>query len=288
MNRLDKLKSKMHMLIRRLPGQQGNTLAYIAMVLVIFGVIGVAMISLLTSAVTSSATPNYTRRAQYTSEAGVRYAMSELRNNDFKRNVVDGLNNTTEYELSTGDKFELNVFSLWFRSATDESIPTDGWEVTGNIEEGKIPATFPPIAGNNIFAVNIESTEDDGAGKLVIPASGSKSTAAIQSSTPDTGTYASITLTLADDFEVNKDNRVCLAVQPLANQSPIAGGSLNVHADARFIFPKYDGAVYIYNKVVYYEQAIYWDSGPARLELTKLAWMRITRMIMSSYGLQTT
>jgi Tfp pilus assembly protein PilX len=268
MNRLDKLKSKIHMLIRRLPGQQGNTLAYIAMVLVIFGVIGVAMISLLTSAVTSSATPNYSRRAQYASEAGVRYAMSQLRSNNFKSSVVDDLNTTT-YVLSTGDKFELNVFSLWLRSTSDESIPTDGTQVTGSIEEGEIPATFSMTPGN-IFAVNIESTQDDGAGNLIIPApaSGTKSTAAIQSYSK-TGT--SMTLTLADDFEINKDNRMCLAVHPLTDQSPLTGGSLNVHADARLIFPKYDGAVYIHNEVVYYEQAIYHSGPPAKLELKNLS-----------------
>ena len=51
MNRRDHLKSIMQIVMRRLPGKQGNTLAYIAMVLIIFGVIGVAMISLLTSSV---------------------------------------------------------------------------------------------------------------------------------------------------------------------------------------------------------------------------------------------
>ena len=57
-------------------------IAYIALVLIIFGVLGGVMASLLTSSMTSSATPNYSRRALYMTEAGMRYGLSELRNTE--------------------------------------------------------------------------------------------------------------------------------------------------------------------------------------------------------------
>ena len=63
----------------RLSGDRGNILIYVLMTMVIFAVIGVTMVSLFSTSISSSATANETRRAFYLSESGIRYAMSELR-----------------------------------------------------------------------------------------------------------------------------------------------------------------------------------------------------------------
>ena len=50
---------------------QGNVLVYLVLVVLIFGVLGVTIASLFSSATTSSATPNDARRAYYVAESGV-------------------------------------------------------------------------------------------------------------------------------------------------------------------------------------------------------------------------
>ena len=69
----------------RLSQKGGNVLVYIVMLMVIFAVLGVAMVSLFSTSIGSSATANDSRRATYLSEAGIRYAASELRAADFSK-----------------------------------------------------------------------------------------------------------------------------------------------------------------------------------------------------------
>ena len=57
---------------------QGNVLVYLIVVILIFGVLGVTIVSLFTTATSSSATPNDARRARYVTESAMRYAFSEL------------------------------------------------------------------------------------------------------------------------------------------------------------------------------------------------------------------
>ncbi len=65
-----KIKAKLVIILRWLANPKGNVIAYIAMLLIIFGSIGGIMASLLTSSVTSSATPNHSRRAEYNQQHG--------------------------------------------------------------------------------------------------------------------------------------------------------------------------------------------------------------------------
>ncbi len=74
--------------------RKGSVLVYLIVVLLIFGVLGVTMVSLFTTATSSSATPNNARRADYASESGMRYAFSELRNTDFATATINKLNST--------------------------------------------------------------------------------------------------------------------------------------------------------------------------------------------------
>ena len=54
--------------------ERGNILIYVLMTTVIFAVIGVTMVSLFSTSISSSATANETRRAFYLSESGIRSA----------------------------------------------------------------------------------------------------------------------------------------------------------------------------------------------------------------------
>ena len=106
----------------RFLSSQGNILVYIVMTMVIFGVLGVTMVSLFSTSITSSATQNDTRRATYLSEAGTRYAMSELLTGDFSDTTINNLNGT-EYTVNSAGKFWINIFSPWFElNLTDPTI----------------------------------------------------------------------------------------------------------------------------------------------------------------------
>ena len=103
------------MSLRPLTTTKGSVLVYLIVVILIFGVLGVTMVSLFTTASTSSATPNDARRAFNLAESGTRYAFSELRHNDFAEATINDLNSTT-YNVTDAGSFSLRVFSLWFWS----------------------------------------------------------------------------------------------------------------------------------------------------------------------------
>ncbi len=65
------------------------------------------MVSLFSTSTSSSATRNDARRAAYALEAGVRYAFSEMRNEDFATDTIGKLNSTTAYTLDSGQNFNI-------------------------------------------------------------------------------------------------------------------------------------------------------------------------------------
>src|SRR5512133_493328 len=96
-------------------------MVYVLMTMVIFAVIGVTMVSLMSTSISSSATANETRRAFYLAESGLRYAMSELRQGGFSSANVNRLN-TTSFKIPPEGSFNVNVFGAWFRSRSNQSV----------------------------------------------------------------------------------------------------------------------------------------------------------------------
>jgi len=244
---------------RWLSGQSGNVIAYIAMLLIIFGVIGAIMATLLTSSVTSTATPNHSRRALYMTEAGMRYGLSQLRNNEFAPSVIDDLNNTT-YTLSAEETFTLNIFGPWFDSASDQSFSAGG-NLTLNVPEGERPQDFKINFPADIWVVNYDYIGD----------SLSTSTSVRDPITSFSGTNP-LTIGLTADFIVGKHERVCLAVKPAFTQTVLNdGGDLYVDSDAKNIFPQHHGAINI-NRIDYVYESLIDDVGnPDRAILTNLS-----------------
>ena len=130
----------------------GNTLLYVLVLLVIFSVLGTAMVSLFTTSVTSSATTNFSKRARYLAESGVRYAFSELRDNNFARDTINDLNSLT-YNVENEGIFNINVFGTWFKS----SAGYDGTEsqIILDTDVGEIPDDFPTLP-SNMYLVNLD------------------------------------------------------------------------------------------------------------------------------------
>ena len=121
-------------------GDRGNILIYVLMTMVIFAVIGVTMVSLFSTSVSSSATANETRRAFYLSESGIRYAVSELRQNGFSQTNINRPQHHQFKMPPARAASTSRVFGAWFRSPSNQNVA--GGTITVELEKGKIPTGF--------------------------------------------------------------------------------------------------------------------------------------------------
>ncbi len=260
MNSTASTKNKSRFLFGRLNGQRGNAIAYIAMVMIIFGAIGVVMTSLFTSSIVSTTTPNHSRRALYLTEAGMRYGLSELRNEEFATSVIDALNNLI-YTVSAGETFTLNVFGPWFDSSAFQDITT-GDNLLLTVVKGEIPEDYSiPSSPPYVSIVNLDYV-------TTLTAQGS---AEIQGYTPTSPT--TLELTLVDNFLANQGERVCLAVPVHATSDglPITnGGEIFIALQAQYIMPESNGAIEIRHNDYFY-QTLEVDEPNNRVRLTNLS-----------------
>jgi len=225
---------------RTVASSQGSVLVYLVLVLLIFGVLGVTIASLFSSATTSSATPNDARRAYYVAESGVRYALSRIRNANFHPDFIKEINNTPQYTLNNGSSFSINVFSPWFISPSIQDTSVNTIFTLAVPNEGKIPDGFS-IPDTNVWLVNWNQFNGDmgNTGSYTLIA-GSATSAESKSLT--------ITMAGSDDLLANKDDIVCLAVKPT---SPYPGSVLQpgddiyVAVEAKDFFPPRNGAIRI-------------------------------------------
>jgi outer membrane protein assembly factor BamB len=228
--------------------------------MLIFGVLGVIMISLFTTSTASSVTRNDSRRALYMAESGTRYAFSALRNNDFDEDYIVNTLTANTFNISDNSgvagSFDINLFGPWFEA---NQLVASGTSVQLSAPVGPIPQTFD-IPLSNISAVNFEFMDESPAGNSVAAVSGL--------TVPPAPTWV-LTLSLSSPFTANVDERVCMAVQPTENQTISAGGNLRVSLQARDIFPKYNGAVSIRRNDYYYTER-FDDEANGRVELRGL------------------
>jgi hypothetical protein len=242
--RLQKLSDRFfkHLHSRRHLNPPGNVLIYVVVLMLIFGVLGVVMVSLFTSTTASTVTRNDSRRARYMAESGMRYAFSEMRKEDFDLNHMINTLNTINYKIGGTESFTINVFSPWFDTASNTEN-NGGGTLPLLVPIGTLPTGYT-VPTSNIYAINYEFT-----GNRPNDESGSWG--------PVTGfDDLTTTLSLGDDFYANPDERICLAVQPKSDQPILDGGNLNVSLEAQTIFPKYGGAINIRRNDYFYEERI--------------------------------
>ena len=229
---------------RRHLNPTGNVLIYVVVLMLIFGVLGVVMVSLFTSTTASTVTRNDSRRARYMAESGMRYAFSEMRKADFDLNHMINTLNTITYQIGGTESFTINVFSPWLDSTRTQSSPSDG-PLTLIVPIGAIPTGYiiPP---NNIYAINYEftgitPTEPGGVAEI--------SSVAGQ-------TLTTLDLNLNQVFNAGEDERICLAVKPTQDQTVTDGGNLYIAPEATGIFPRFGGAFSIGRNEYFYEELI--------------------------------
>jgi outer membrane protein assembly factor BamB len=249
----------------RIRPQRGNVMVYLVVLMLIFGVLGVVMVSLFSTSVTSSATRNDNRRAAYLSEAGIRYAKSEMWARDFSKSVIEELNDTNkEYTLKDpAGSFKLNVFSPWFETASAINLLTGSTTETLDIPEGRLPDGFtdavpttPPfLTLVNYDYIDLSPTgtsrpnpEDSGRAKVVNSAAVSGDPTKLQLEIRDDGE--------SQGFVAGKGEALCLAVHPAADQAISSfPASLNVELAAAGVFPEHGGAFEIHRNNFFYERA---------------------------------
>ena len=223
---------------------QGNVLVYLIVLILIFGVLGVTIISLFTTATSSSATPNNARRAAYVTESAMRYALSELRNSGFDTGVVDSLNTTTYTVNSTGS-FSLNIFAPWFVATENYSFGEGGGTLTLNVPVGKLTAGWMAKDLANVWVVNYDYLNIN----RTTARDGVASWAMINDST--------LTVTVNGDIIVNQGERICFMVKPYGDPAAFGDdGDLEVRLQAKDFFPQSDGVIningfdYVYKKLI--------------------------------------
>jgi outer membrane protein assembly factor BamB len=241
---------------RRPLGNRGNILIYVLMTMVVFGLIGVAMVSLFSTSVSSSATANETRRAFYLSESGLRYGMSELRQNGFSQLNINRLN-TTVFNVPPSGSFDITVFGAWFKSPSTQNVVSGPLSV--EVEKGKIPQDFfdrklPALIPDLylVLASNLDplsTTQKPNAAEI----------AKVNGFSYTAGNFTSFIFDLVDSFMVNKDYEICMAIPPFADRTFTPSGDAAAFVDLRptavNIFPKSDGSFIFGGKIYYYKTA---------------------------------
>ncbi len=259
--------SVLHLQNRRHFSAAGNVLIYVVVLMLIFGALGVAMVSMFSSSTASTVTRNDTRRAIYMAESGMRYAFSELRKADFDIDFIKDTLNTTTYTVTDAGSFTINVFSPWFNSPSNQAIGPGGGALTLGVPIGTVPIAYTiPLPPDSIYAVNFEfvGLNPPEGGRAVI----SGYTIPARPPPPDT-----LTLNLSDDFYANADERIAFAVQPAAGQDIDSDGvDLDLPLEAQYYLPKYGGAITLRRNDYFYEERKEEPAGaPTKVVLTNLS-----------------
>ncbi len=253
--------------------ESGSVLIYIIIVMLIFGFLGAGMVSMFTSStMMSSGVPNYARTSQYLAEAGMRYAISELRNSGYNTSTIESLNgvaNDKIFTLGNDGSFTINVFGKWFKAGSDYDQSSGTISLT--VPEGKVPRGFAIPA--NAYLVNLESFRDSvlfgGSPNSIYSA---QITTAPTLNTGDT----SFSLELGDNFQavVSQGHKLLIAVKPAATVTIGPNDDeLTVADEAWNFFPPANGSIYIANAVTgiineyYYEDMV---QGSTKLNLVNL------------------
>jgi outer membrane protein assembly factor BamB len=212
------------------------------------------------------------------SEAGARYAMSEMLNADFAKIAINNLN-TIEYSIGPAEKFKINVFSPWFEpeSTINELTNFPAQFKTFDVQEGKVPQGFInqlPTNPSGLVLVNYDFIDLN---RLYDNNPPPYARAILTGGDEVVGDPAKLQLRLEDDddedgFVANRNETVAFAVQPFSDQNDISTlsespGNLLVAPIAAKIFPARNGSVKIKGHSFYYDQAI---DRTTHVELTRL------------------
>ena len=265
---------------------KGNILIYLVVVLLIFGILGVSLVSLFTTASSSSATPNNAKRARFIAESGIRYALSEIRNSPDLETAAELLNNTAAFKLGKDGSFTADVFSPGLKSAENKTIFTTG---TLNLDvpySGQFPDDFAvDSAVGDLYIVDWLRF------KGTTPPSDSS---AMVTASPNPGGATNVTLDVGDNYDADPGDTVCFALLVTdAGTNLPRGSSIYVNENAAEFFPEQNGAIRLLtqsdgNQYDYYYETRQPPSG-GKAELTNVrempgdTWSNIANLRPNDY-----
>lgn len=291
---LSRIKNTLQDARVRVSRKEGSILVYIIVVILVFAVLGAAMVSLFSTSISSSATANESRRAIYLSESGIRYGASELRNNGFSTTEINSLNNTI-YKLSPSGEFDIAVFGAWFLSPMDPGLNNKlfapGDAVPLQVGKGKILSGF--------FEKNLPAVVSD----LFIVAVGndlsySDAVAKVNTFSFTPGNYTSFEITVSDDFRVSKEipdterGKIGMAVRPFDNGTLTPSGDLDLPRTALNIFPRANGSFIFKEQTYFYKTGkdegdrfrLYNITAPAGVSFSSVPINKSTDYIILDYN----
>ena len=266
--------------------QSGSVMIYVIVVILIFGFLGAGMISMFTTAnMMSSGAPNYARNAEYLAEAGLRYAVSELRNKGYTKEVISTLNSTT-YTVDDAGTFLVNVFGKWFQPTADYSFSSGTLSLNipqWNTNLGTFPSSTITTDDFDIpvgaWVVNYEGYRD----ALIYSGNANDYIEEIQSVV-----YSSINIGLTDWFKAKTSDSICLAVKSTEpNQTDVS--VLKVPEIVDDFFPKKFGSFYVTNtlgqqQLYNYEELTDQDDMDGLMELTGIRSAGIAATVTVNNG----
>ncbi|MEI7636486.1 MAG: type II secretion system protein [Syntrophus sp. (in: bacteria)] len=149
--------------------QRGTILLGLIGTMVIFSVLGAAMLSFTNSSTLNQVTSTGSARAYYLAEGGMRYAGSQFKNasdEDAKDVMLESLNNK-DFSMGSDGTFHLDVYPYYFKTTaipsgttlsakftgsvpTDMVIPATGYLKIGNSDTTPRPYTGRTQSGSNI------------------------------------------------------------------------------------------------------------------------------------------
>ncbi len=241
-------------------GERGAALIYFIGVIVVFSVIGAAMVSMFSSSMTSLYTPNVAKRAEYAAEAGMRYALSELRNAPVGAlaNTINTLNNTGTFTLANGDTFQLAVTPTWFVSTNSSlvnpvntfNLDLPAGEFTPEYWTALLQAVTDGVYGTPVHSVDGYAGNHQIAGLTQVDT---------DTMTVNLATGTTVFLDLNEHFYLS-------ATAP-TSQTVSSGGSLTI-GPAGELFPTENGVISINGMEYVFEDKI--DAGGGNFQLTNL------------------
>ncbi len=241
---------------------KGNVFVYLVLVLLIFGVLGVTILSIFSLASQSASKPNYHRRLNYFRESAIRYTLSEMKNSDFDPDVIAAINTLSEtddegYEIGQFGRFRINVFSPWFDADESKDLVSGG-TIDIRLPEGKLEDDWVARDPNDLWLINYDYFDPN----LTTARDNIVSWAKKSGDTTDT----ILTVTLGNDFSANSGERICFAAKPTETRTISDGGDLYIQEEARHFFPEKHGAINI-NRIDYVYERLIHDSANNRVIL---------------------
>ena len=149
------------------PVRNGAILIGIIVTIVIFAVLGAAMVSLTTTSTMREVSSNLSSQAYYLAESGYRYAATEYQdapdsdgdgityNPDDKNAVQQAINNHGPYSVATAQQFDLTIEPFYFATSSGHAV---GDTVIRTFRPGQAP-TDQPIPSTGTIQIQFDGSK---------------------------------------------------------------------------------------------------------------------------------